>query len=412
MRIDFIGGSYKGRSVSIDSQECVNFYLEKAESNNSKSQSVLIGTPGKRLFLDLSYNIIRAMYSTVDDRCFVVSGNRLYEIFTDKSTNIIGTISSSSGKVSFAENETQLIIVDGIDGYLFYLNEGVEPAGTFKKIVSIEYFKGNSVCNINRYFLQNVINSGYFVCSNLGNGEVWSALDSASAEISADNIVTLGSVNNELWLFGLKTIEVWYNSGNADFPFSRINNAFINIGISAVDSLGIINNTVIWLGGNSQGQGIIWMAIGYIPRRISTHSIEYLISTIDDISDAKAWVYQQEGHYFYVINFSNANKTLCYDITTDTWHERGWLNKKTGLNDRDIANCSVFFNGKNLVGDYRNGKIYELDLDYYFDDDNLIKRIRTGGHIHSDRKRLFFNQFELDLQKGIGINPQGTLTKD
>ena len=404
MVLDFISGAYKGRSVAIDSQECVNLYPEISESGNAKGKISLIGTPGKRLFVDFGYGTIRAIYSTSDDRCFVVTGNRLYEMFSDRNTAYIGKLKTSSGNVGISENETQLILVDGIAGYLYYLNDGVEPAGTFNEILSGDYQKGTSVVNVNRYFLQNVNDSGYFICSAIGDGNTWDALDAASAEISPDKIATVGTVNNELWVFGTKTVEVWYNSGNVDFPFSRINNASMNIGISAKDSLGIINNSAIWIGGNSQGQGIVWMATGYIPRRISTHGIEYLIGTFGDVSSAKAWVYQQEGHYFYVISFPGAKRTLCYDISTDLWHERGYYNKNTGLNEADIAGCATFFAGNNYVGDYRNGKVYKLDLDYYYDDENLIKRIRTGGHIHKDRKRIFFNQFEIDLERGIGLS--------
>ena len=412
MKLAFIDGAYKGRSRAIDGQECVNLYPELSASDNAKSKVILIGTPGKRLFVDFAFGSIRNMYTTTNDRCFVVTGNRLYEMFYDKNITLIGRLNTSKGRVSFAENETQLIVVDGISGYLYYLNAGIEPAGTWVEISSSDYRNGTSVVNIDRYFLQNVDESGYFICSGIGNGNTWDALDITSAERSPDKILSVGSVNNELWVFGSKFIEVWYNSGNADFPFGRVNNAFINIGISARDSIGIINNSVLWLGGNEQGQGIVWMSTGYIPRRISTHGIEYIIGQMSRTSDATAWVYQQEGHYFYVLNFPSGNKTLCYDISTDLWHERGYLNTDSGENGRDIILCQTFFAGKNLVGDYRNGKVYELDLDYYYDDDNLIKRIRTGGHIHSDFKPLFINEFTLDLERGVGTVPTGKLTKD
>jgi len=412
MHLDFIGSTFKGRSVSIDGQECVNFYPEITPSQNSKSKLVLIGTPGKKLFIDVGYGTIRAMYTTTDNRLFVVTGKKLYEVLSNKNKAYIGDLDTKTGSIGIAENETQLMLCDGIAGYLYYLNNGVKPAGTFEKILSPDYRNGSSLVNIDRYFIQNVNDEGYFIVSNIGDGSTWDLLNFAYAERSPDKIMTICSVNNELWVFGTRTIEVWYNSGAVDFPFSRINNAFINIGLGAKNSVGVINNSVLWIGGNDQGNNIVWMATGYIPKRVSNNAIEYLISSLGNISDTKAWVYQQEGHMFYVLNFTKANKTLCYDAATDMWHERGYLNRKTGLNDRDIAEYHTFFNGKNHVSDYRNSKVYELDLDYYFDDTNLIKRIRTGGHIHSDRKRLFFNGFDLDIQRGVGIPSIGTLTRD
>jgi hypothetical protein len=373
----------------------------------------LIGTPGKRPFIDFEYGTIRGMFTSSDNRMFAVTGNRLYEFFENKTSSYIGKLKTSIGRVSFAENETQLMLVDGIAGYLYYLNDGIETAGSFKEILSGDYQNGTAVVNIDGYFSQNVNNSEFFILSGINDGTTWDILNAAAAERVPDKIVTIGTINNELWLFGTKSVEVWYNAGLVDFPFARINNAFINIGIASKNALGIINNTAIWLGANDQGQGIVWMATGYIPRRISTHAIEYLISKCGDITDASAWVYQQEGHYFYVLNFTKANKTFCYDLATDMWHERGCLQPDTGLNDRDTVSCHTALNGINYVGDYRNGKIYQLDLDYHYDGaTNLIKRIRTGGHIHSDRQRLFFHQFELDLQSGVGTSPKKTLTGD
>lgn len=425
MRLSFLGGSYKGRSTLIDSQECVNFYTEISSSPEAKEQISLIGTPGKRLILDLNYGVIRGQYVTASGRWFVVSGNKLFELFYDKRYVEIGKLKSNEGKVSFSENETQMILVDGIAGYLYYLSNFYNADGTilhakgaFEQITTPEYIPGTVVINKDRFFIQNVPETGQFIYSRLGDGSHWTpddtdpVLNTYTAEGSPDNLLTIGKVNNDIWLLGSKTIEIWSNTGNYESPFARVGSAFMDIGISAPNSFGVLNNTAIWLGGNNQGNGIVWTATGYIPKRVSTNALEYHIGQISDISEATAWVYQTEGHYFYVLNFGRGQKTICYDMSTDMWHERGLLNVKTGFNGRDLAETQVFFGGKNYVSDYRNSKIYELDLKYFYDDETNIKRIRTGGHIHDDRRRIFFHKFELDVQRGVGINPVGILTKD
>ena len=57
MNLDgFCGGMGSGRTVAIDSQECVNFYPEIHAgeiSGKSKAPIVLIATPGFKLFTDL-----------------------------------------------------------------------------------------------------------------------------------------------------------------------------------------------------------------------------------------------------------------------------------------------------------------------------------------------------------------------
>jgi hypothetical protein len=131
--------------------------------------------------------------------------------------------------------------------------------------------------------------------------------------------------------------------------------------------------------------------------------MEYLIGQLQHTSDAIGYCYQQEGHNFYVLTFVTDNVTIVYDLNTGLWHKRGYWNKFTGLNDADRGNCCVFWNGKNYVGDYKSGAIYELSLDCYTDNGNPIVRWRTGPHIEQDRKRLFFDEFELSMERGIGL---------
>ena len=71
---------------------------------------------------------------------------------------------------------------------------------------------------------------------------------------------------------------------------------------------------------------------------------------------------------------------------------------------RHRANCHALFAGKNLVGDYDNGNIYELSMDTYTDDGEAIRRIRTGQTIHENRKNIFWNEFEVEFEAGTGLN--------
>jgi hypothetical protein len=128
-----------------------------------------------------------------------------------------------------------------------------------------------------------------------------------------------------------------------------------------------------------------------------------MIGKVPDVSDAIGYCYQQEGHYFYVLSFQGGNITLVYDMTTGLWHERGYYNATTGNNDRHRGICSTYWDNKTMVGDFADGKLYYYDLDYYTDNGNTIKRIRQGTHIHTDRKRMSFFEFEVDLERGIGL---------
>jgi PKD repeat protein len=152
------------------------------------------------------------------------------------------------------------------------------------------------------------------------------------------------------------------------------------------------------------------MASAYQPVRISTHAVEYAIGQMADISDAVGFCYQNEGHFFYYLNFPSGNRTFCYDMTTGLWHERAFFVESTGLNKGHNLISHAYFNGKNLVGNFSNGDIFELSMEIYTEDDKPIKRIFTFPHIAKENKRVTFNNLEIDMEKGVG--KYGILSKN
>jgi len=396
----FIGGMYPSRSSLVDIQECVNWYVEIAEQN-SKNYSILVPTPGTVLFTDLqSSNGIRCLYRTQTNRLFAISDNKFIEIFQNKTYRLIEFIGTSSGTVSMADNGVQLILVDGKSGYILNLEDNV-----FTKITSIGFPKNcTHVQFINGRFVVNDSNNSQFnlYWSGLYDGLSWDG-SVASAEGYADKLISIGKLNNQLWLFGELSTEVFYDSGEANQPYLRISGAFFDIGAGAANSVCTIGNTIFWLGSNAQGQGIVFAATGYEPRRISTHAIEHILQNFNKLSDAVGWSYQLEGHVFYVLTFPVQNKTLVYDVTTDLWHERSTYNENTFKEDRHIGEYCCYAFNKILIGSHKDGKILEIDNQCFTDNGALIRRVRTAPHIHNENKRLFYKSLELDVEKGVGL---------
>ena len=63
----------------------------------------------------------RALFATSGDRLFSVVGSGFYEIYSDKSWTLHGHLTSVNGNVCISENESQLLIVDGTNGWIFNL---------------------------------------------------------------------------------------------------------------------------------------------------------------------------------------------------------------------------------------------------------------------------------------------------
>lgn len=87
------------------------------------------------------------------------------------------------------------------------------------------------------------------------------------------------------------------------------------------------------------------------------------------------------------------------------WHERASFEKMTGENNRHRVTSAVAWQGMTLAADTGNNNIYSMSLDNRTDNGEIIKRIRVAPHIHEDRKRLFFNEFEIDMLRGVGLLP-------
>jgi hypothetical protein len=83
-------------------------------------------------------------------------------------------------------------------------------------------------------------------------------LDFASAEASPDRAVALLVDHKEVWIFGDNSVEVWYNSGAADYPLTPIQGAFNELGCVAPYSVAKLDNGIFWLGADARGQGMVY----------------------------------------------------------------------------------------------------------------------------------------------------------
>lgn len=270
-------------------------------------------------------------------------------------------------------------------------------------------FEGATSCAFcDGYILFNQPGTQIFWITNLYS-TVINPLGFASAEGSPDNLLSLLVDHREIWLFGDISTEVWYDAGNANFPFEFIQGAYISHGIAAPLSAVRLDNTTFWLGNDEFGNGIVWRANGYAPMRISTYAIEQAIQRYPTITDAVAWTYQQDGHSFYVLNFPSGDATWVYDAATNLWHQRAYLGTlaaNDGQLHRGRPQTHSFAFGKHIVGDWEKAILYQMSPAFLNDDTREIPRIRRAPYIDNQKKRIFFSLFQLDLEVGQG-NPSG-----
>lgn len=394
MKVPFLGQAYASRSLPLSAQTCVNLYSEVNESGSGEV-GAFYGTPG----LVTKYTgsgEVRGLH-VAGGYLYAVIGATVYAINSAWSATSLGTLPNSTGPVSMTANYTQLLISHASGWHYVTL-----PTGTLTAVSDVDAPTDAVVTYQDGYviFTQGGEEFGITALDSVTSID---ALDFASSEGSPDDLISLLSNNRELWLFGTQTTEVWYNSGDADFPFERISGAFMQHGCAARFSPAQVDNTVFWLGRDPSGQGMVFRANGYQPARISTHAMESEFATYSRIDDAIGWTYQQEGHTFYWLTFPTASKTWVYDVSTQSWHERAYRDATTGALSRHRANCYAFFNGAHVVGDYANGKVYELDLDTYTDAGDYIYRERTFPAMDAEGRRVRIDRAELIAETGVGL---------
>jgi hypothetical protein len=401
--LGFVGPTYTLSSVNVDCQRCINLYPEVNELGTGKDREVasFLSAPGLKSLATIGSGPHRGAWVTSTGRYFVVSGNTLYEISSSYVPTSRGTLVTSTGTVSMADNGLQLVLVDGPNGYALTL-----ATNSYAQISDPNFIGATKVLALDGYFIFNSPTAPQFYLSDLE--AITFSGDLSPLQTNIGSLLTTAVDHRNLWLFGPNAIDVFYNSGAANFPFEYIQGSHMDIGCAAKDSVTNLYGTLLWLGQDKNGQGIVYQAAGFQPQRISTLSVEEALRSYSSISDATAWTYQDAGHSFYVLNFPTANATWVFDMQTKLWHERAYLS--SGVLQRHRAQTHVLFNQKHIVGDYANGKIYELSRSYFDDDGNPMPKIRRSPHVSSDMVRQFFSQFELDFEAGVGLDgtTQGT----
>lgn len=373
--VPIAGPSHVLRSVNADVERTINFYVETTAPGTGKVPAYLIGTPGLRVWQTLPDAPIRGTFQQ-DDRAFVVAGASFFEVSNiGPSATFYGTVVQDANMATMASNGSaghQVAITSGGQFYIFDLNAntlthvvtGVEP------VTMCEFMDG--------YFLVNKTDSRTFAFSALEDGTSWDPLDVNERSEASDNIIAMVRNHREIWLLGSQTSEVWFNQGDPLTPFAPIQGVFVEQGCSAPFSVQRIDNTILWVGLNVDGAGIVWRANGYTPQRVSTYAVERALEQTgfedndNGLTLMRGWCYQEDGHLFYVLVLPDASlpgdkerTSWAYDISTGAWCERARWDSTHCVWIPHVAQTHMFAFNRHLVGDRFSGAIYTQSLSFF-----------------------------------------------
>lgn len=400
--VRIVGPSYTLDTRKADCQRTVNMYPKTVESGAGKSEYVLEEIPGLTVFADLASGPIRGCYSTTRGASYWVAGSAAFKLLADGTSTNLGSLATSVGHVEMAANAEQLGIVDGPNGYYVTLADD-----TFGRISSSAFYGSKTIDVIDGYALFTRPDTGQFYIADVNDINSLDALDFATAEGSPDNLVAVIADHRIARLFGTHTTEGWFDVGNgADMPFSRDQSSFSQVGSSAPHSIRLVANSLMFIGQNAEGNGIVYMTTGNDIQRVSTHAIEEMLRESTDIDESRAYTYQDGGHLFYCLNVPGLDTTLCFDASTRAWHDRAEL--VDGEYAQHRATCHTHAFGLHLLG-ADDGKVYKFDRNVFTNDGDPLVRDRITPHsANPSIVRQFFGTFELDASAGdaaVGVTP-------
>jgi hypothetical protein len=383
-----VGGAYSDDTRPWSVQDTVNYIPVMAERGGTRSGDLLRGAPGMVAFASVGSGPFRGERNA-EGALFVVSGQSLYRVNADGTSNELGQI-PGTGRVSMAHNQVtdgnEIVVGNGQSGYVY--NTATEA---FTQITD-EAFPGFKVCDYVDSYIAGVEPQGRFwFISDLANAKSYNSLDRQEAESQPDKIVTLIVSHREVFVMGQRTSEFFRNTGANTGTFQRIEGTEMDIGCAGTFARALLDNSVFWLGDD----GIIYRLEGYNARRISTHPIEQAISRFDQ-SRCFATVYEDRGHKIAYFTFPDG-LTFGYDVATGEWHRR----KSYDLN-RWRLNTLTQWNGGWYGGDYAGNKLYRLDWSVYDEDGEDLEARRITGVLHDNQNRVTVNGVELLFDVGGG----------
>lgn len=380
----------------------------------------------------------RGIYaSTKLNRIVVVQGSGVYlvninyqhsdDTVTSFQVAKIGTLSTQTGVVYIAENNKPQIGIS--DGTSFYLYDP-QLSTTFQTIAL--NFKPGYLTFHDTYFILAASNDATYSpvvnntwrLSKANDGTSWPSTASyvGLLQTKPDDtqaVVRVPSRGNMIFVMGKNVTEAWFDTGAQSlFPYQRNTQFNIDYGCMNPATVAYMDSLVVWLARNGDSGPIILASNGGEPKKITTDGIDYLLATLQYPENAQGYLYRQDGHLFYHINFYRDNLSFFYDFNTDKIYQAS--DHKMNY---FIAAQVAFFKNQYYFVSSNNGCLYALDttITTYDDVDSLgavtqvqIPRIRICKNIRAvNQSYSIINDLGLTIESGQTpyvqqISPDGT----
>ena len=434
--LNVCGSSVFGRYSKISVEKTYNMFvsdnfLVDYAGYRVIIKSALIGNAheGRGIFTSTKLGVLVAVF---DENVWLIKigyDQQSGEAFTQQVYNI-GQLQTTSGVVYITENNKPQILIS--DNQNLYIYDATAPAGGVKIVPGLDftpgyvtfhdtYFiaaasqdkgAGGGVIQNNTWRLS-LSNEGYTVPASDPVQNAWPYATANVGLLSSkpDNVkavVRFPSKGNMILVMGSIVTEAWFDTGAQLFPYQRNNQMNIDYGCLSPATVAYMDEIVVWLAANEKSGPIIMYSDGGMPKKITTDGIDFLFSELQYPEDSQGFLYRQDGHLFYHINFYSDNLSLFYDFNTDKFYHASDQN----LNYFIAAEIAYIGNQYYFVSK-NSGNLYAFDTTFTTYEDiaspnlrstyvqNIIPRIRICKNIRLPTQDYFIlNDVGFTIESG------------
>jgi len=365
-------------------QKCVNWYHEKTPNG-----FVLKSLHGFSVRNTVANNSAcrGAKFDATSGYLFSVHDNTVYRSDGFGSSALTGTLSTNAGQVVLASGLSQLVVTDGLYGYV------IDPvAATVTKITDGNFPANAQSCAcINGQFLVTTSDNDRWYMSKVDDGLTWTPLISGRAITSGDKLAHVEVVRDIAYFIGFFSTEPWSTS-TVDPYLQPISGAAVPVGVRFPSHVARVGDRICLFGWSDKAAPSLYAIEGGQLNKIATPYIESRIQSWD--YNAKLIAYSIDGcDFLEAYQIMSAGFTgFIYNFASGTWDE---IPTSRGL--AYVANA--FITGSAPIGfSGSDGSLYYMGLFNTQNGSNLVRILDfkiDGGMSRTVNQGI---RFELEAQ--------------
>ncbi|MGP4715273.1 packaged DNA stabilization protein [Psychrobacter sp. T6-6] len=301
MQIPIINGIYTDNTADYRTSYPLN--LVPVPKQNGVANGYLKKADGIELFCGKDKDGIDRGGINWNGICYRVIGAMLWQVSEQGNCTSIGEIASGE-QCSFAYSFDRLGIASG--GNLYYLQDGELTQVTdtdLGTVVDVEWIDGYFITTDGEFIVQTELNDPTQV----------SPTKYGSSEADPDPIVGLMKVRNELVVLNRYTIEVFDNTGNAGFAFSRVDGAMMTKGLVGAHAKCSFLDSFAFIGSSKNQPCSVYLGANGGLTPIATREIEIILSKYDEQQLSTVVLESKEHNHHKHLYLHLPDRTMVFD---------------------------------------------------------------------------------------------------